>query len=256
MYSVGQLAKRTGVTIKTLHYYEQLGLLCPSRDPKSGYRMYCEEDIMKLQEISVLKEMGFRLSEIQAIMEKSSPPQPVETATTVKGQAWKTVIARQLEAVHAKQEHLQYIETLLTTVQYALEVTDHVNIEEIMRFIKELNAPEKLSREQYRSGYFTQDELRKLPDLKNDDPLALEWAKLLNDIGSHINEPADSPASRRLAAQVMEISDKLFSDDEELSLKYWEFIRPRDGEAPSLYGMSREVMDYIERILDHYIDSE
>lgn len=253
MYSIGQLANLAGITIKTLHYYEQLGLLQPQRNEKNGYRVYSNEDIMKLQEITLLKEMGFLLSEIKHIIGPETDPLKWANAPGMdKEQAWKAAIARQLEALQVKQEKLRKVEKLLKTTQYSIEVTGIIVMEDIIRFVKELNAPAMSSREQYRSEHFTEVELIQLPSLEHDDPLALEWARLLNDINNHVTEAPASPASRRLAAQIIVISDNMFSGNEELIAKYWEFIRPSNDGTPSLYGMSNEVMNYIERILENY----
>ncbi|RXZ77511.1 MerR family transcriptional regulator [Paenibacillaceae bacterium] len=253
MYSIGQLASLAGITIKTLHYYEQLGLLQPQRNEKNGYRVYHNVDIMKLQEITLLKEMGFLLSEIKEIIGAGTSRLERDKAAEMdKEHIWKAAIARQLEALQVKQEKLQKVETLLKTAQYSIEVTGIIHVEDIMRFVKELDAQALSSREQYRSKHFREEELAQLPSLEHDDPLALEWAGLLNDINNHVTESADSPASRRLAAQIIAMSNRMFSDNEELIAKYWEFIRPRNDGTPSLYGMSNEVMNYIERILERY----
>lgn len=48
---VGDLAKQTGVSVRTLHYYNEIGLLSPSGRTESGYRLYATPDIMRLQQI-------------------------------------------------------------------------------------------------------------------------------------------------------------------------------------------------------------
>lgn len=70
MYTVGQLSKLTGVSVRTLHYYEKQGLLQPDRNTGNQYRSYSEDDILRLQKIAVLKQMHFKLSEIKVILDK------------------------------------------------------------------------------------------------------------------------------------------------------------------------------------------
>ena len=67
-WKVGELAKMAGVTIRTLRFYDQIGLFSPSGYSQSGYRLYTENDISRLQQIMSLKEMGLSLEQIKAVM--------------------------------------------------------------------------------------------------------------------------------------------------------------------------------------------
>lgn len=70
MKSISQVAKLTGVSIRTLQYYDEIGLLKPSKLTTSGYRMYDENALQTLQQILFFKELGFPLKEIKEILEK------------------------------------------------------------------------------------------------------------------------------------------------------------------------------------------
>lgn len=61
---VKELAKLAGVSHQTLHHYDRIGLLKPSVRMENGYRVYSEEDLLKLQQIIALKSFGFELSQI------------------------------------------------------------------------------------------------------------------------------------------------------------------------------------------------
>ncbi|WP_196139538.1 MerR family transcriptional regulator [Aliikangiella sp. G2MR2-5] len=67
-YSVKQLAKMAGVTVKTLHHYDKLGLLQPAFRSSSGYRFYKGEQILRLQQILFYRELEFSLKEIKTIL--------------------------------------------------------------------------------------------------------------------------------------------------------------------------------------------
>ena len=67
-YSVGQVADLAGVTIRTLHHYDGIGLLSPSGRSAAGYRIYKEPDLEQLQQILFYRELGFTLEEIAAIV--------------------------------------------------------------------------------------------------------------------------------------------------------------------------------------------
>ena len=56
---IGEFAKKSGVTVKTLLHYDKIDLLKPSSKTESGYRIYCEEDFLKLQQITTLKFIGY-----------------------------------------------------------------------------------------------------------------------------------------------------------------------------------------------------
>jgi DNA-binding transcriptional MerR regulator len=69
-FTVKQLADLSGVTPRTLHYYDQIGLLSPARDPHNGYRIYQRPALLRLQQILFLRELGFSLEDIQAILDQ------------------------------------------------------------------------------------------------------------------------------------------------------------------------------------------
>jgi len=68
MFTVKQLSKLAGVTPRTLHHYDEIGLLKPSRVGDNGYRYYGEESVLRLQQILFYRELGIPLEEIKKIM--------------------------------------------------------------------------------------------------------------------------------------------------------------------------------------------
>ena len=66
--TVGQMAEVAGVTVRTLHHYDALGLLTPDARSEAGYRLYDDADCERLQEILFYRELGFGLEEINAIL--------------------------------------------------------------------------------------------------------------------------------------------------------------------------------------------
>jgi DNA-binding transcriptional MerR regulator len=68
-YSIGQVADLAGVTIRTLHHYDEIGLLSPGGRSAAGYRIYDEPDLERLQRILFYRELGFALVEIAAIVD-------------------------------------------------------------------------------------------------------------------------------------------------------------------------------------------
>ncbi|WP_454639817.1 MerR family transcriptional regulator [Bacillus mycoides] len=71
-YSIGEFSKRTGISIRTLQYYDELGLLKPEKNISSGHRVYKDRDILALQKIVSLKVLGYSLEEIRVMLNVKS----------------------------------------------------------------------------------------------------------------------------------------------------------------------------------------
>ncbi|AKU19233.1 transcriptional regulator [Luteipulveratus mongoliensis] len=105
MLTVGQVAETFGVTVRTLHHYDQIGLLVPSERSSAGYRLYTEEDLTRLQHIVVYRRLEMPLDEIATLLESG------DVATHLR---------RQREAVMAR---LDEMEGLVAAIDNALEKT-------------------------------------------------------------------------------------------------------------------------------------
>lgn len=105
-YSVKQLAKLAGVSVRTLHYYDEIGLLRPQRNPSNGYRAYDPPGLLRLQQILFLRELGLSLQKIQAYLDK--PDFDLLTA-----------LEQHREALNERKAHLeQLVQTVERTIQY------------------------------------------------------------------------------------------------------------------------------------------
>jgi DNA-binding transcriptional MerR regulator len=69
MKTVGEVAELAGVTVRTLHHYDELGLLSPSERSGAGYRLYSHDDLERLQEILIWRQLGFSLVEIVSLLD-------------------------------------------------------------------------------------------------------------------------------------------------------------------------------------------
>lgn len=251
MYSVGELRKRTNISVRTLHYYDELGLLKPSRVTETGYRYYSKEDVLKLQQITALKKLGFPLSRIKDIL-NAEDALPAEIR-------WKKAIRGQIGTIREEMERLRRLERLLFHTLYSIEITGDFRTDDIFSFIQAMQ-PEKEpsndeSREQFFNEHFTPEEIEVidgLPTFDTDDPKADEWVKLLRDIRDHMHEPPQSPVAQRLAKRVMDCAEAFFGANTEVMEKYWELIRPSPGDAPVVYGLDYKLMAYIDQIVEWY----
>ncbi|MDE5576530.1 MAG: MerR family transcriptional regulator [Oscillospiraceae bacterium] len=69
MYTVNEVSKRTGVSVRTLHHYDRIGLLKPSQLTVAGYRLYDDTALRRLHSILMFREIGFSLKEIRDILD-------------------------------------------------------------------------------------------------------------------------------------------------------------------------------------------
>jgi DNA-binding transcriptional MerR regulator len=67
--TVGQVAERYGITVRTLHHYDEIGLLVPSERTHAGYRLYTRADLLRLGAIVTYRRLGMALSEVQALLD-------------------------------------------------------------------------------------------------------------------------------------------------------------------------------------------
>lgn len=108
---INEVAKLAGVTVRTLHYYDKIGLLPPSKITKSGYRIYDNDVLETLQQILFFKELEFPLSDIKEIM--SSP-----------NYDRKATLAKQRELLLQKKNRL---DKLIATLDAAISGEEHVD---------------------------------------------------------------------------------------------------------------------------------
>ncbi|MFX3633159.1 MAG: MerR family transcriptional regulator [Candidatus Pristimantibacillus sp.] len=233
MYTIGQLSKKTNISIRTLRYYDELGLLKPARVADSGYRYYSYEELRLLQHITALKELGFTLASIKELL----------TAGGAVSQElrWKSYLDFELAAVAEEKRRLDEMEKLLQTARYALEMKGELEPEDIYLFIKAVQSPFGI-RDSFLAQHFTDREIKiikNLPDLISNDPRSMKWAQLIRKVKEHLHEPPSSDISQELAAQIIEVSMEWFEKDEQLLEKYWSMVRPEEGKETKVYGWRR-----------------
>jgi DNA-binding transcriptional MerR regulator len=93
MHTVGELSTIAGVSVRTLHHYDEIGLLVPSGRSDAGYRLYSYAELERLQEILVWRQLGFALEDIRALLEDTAHDR-------------EAALLRQLELVASERECL------------------------------------------------------------------------------------------------------------------------------------------------------
>lgn len=96
LLKVNELAKSTGLSVRSLHHYDSIGLLRPSRRSEKGFRLYTHDDVIRLHRIQTLKQLGYSLSEIMEVL-ASNAASPLE------------IITQQIEVVTTKIHHAQML---------------------------------------------------------------------------------------------------------------------------------------------------
>jgi DNA-binding transcriptional MerR regulator len=102
MFRIGELSVKTGVSPKTIRYYEQVGLLPPARRAGNGYRLYDEADVERLRFVRGARALDFALDEIAEILtfrDRGTPP-------------CKYVMGVVRDRIHAIQERIRSLEQL------------------------------------------------------------------------------------------------------------------------------------------------
>jgi DNA-binding transcriptional MerR regulator len=73
-WRIGELARETGLTVRTLHHYDQLGLLSPPSRTEGGHRCYTSSDVRRLHRIVALRSLGISLEEIGTLLDSDPDP--------------------------------------------------------------------------------------------------------------------------------------------------------------------------------------
>jgi DNA-binding transcriptional MerR regulator len=101
-HTVSQVARLAGISVRTLHHYDDVGLLSPSSRSDSGYRLYEHRDLERLQEVLLLRELGFSLDEIKGALHDPDHDRVV-------------LLRSQRDLINGKIAHLRRLITSLDT---------------------------------------------------------------------------------------------------------------------------------------------
>lgn len=178
---VKEVADLVGVSVRTLHHYDQIGLFSPKKTSESGYRIYREEDLEKLQQILFFKELGFSLKNIKMIINSPSFNQ-------------KEALVLQREMLNEKRSKIdKMIETIDKTIKHTMGEI-HMTTEE--RF-QGINFKIKLYEQEARMRWGDQpvDKINKnIGEMTRDErqALAQNWDKIFNKLSQVVDFSPDS----------------------------------------------------------------
>ena len=189
MKTVNEVSKLTGVSIRTLQYYDQIGLLKPAEYTESGYRLYDDAALEKLQQILLFKELEFPLKDIKEIISRSDFDKT-------------KALEQQIELLELKKEH---IENLLNLCNYLktrgvrkLDFTafDSSKLEEYSRKAKEQWGET--------AAYKEYEEKSKNWTKEDKSSMMADFSKLFEEFGTMKDK---DPASSEVQTQVKRVQD-------------------------------------------------
>jgi DNA-binding transcriptional MerR regulator len=223
LLKVGELAKKTGLTIRTLHHYDAIGLLSPSSRSDAGYRLYNRADIARLHAIQALRQIGMQLSDIVELLAR-----PEQSLSTVVRQQI-TVLDRQIAQATDLRTRLQLLDVRLDNGDQP-EMGDWLSTLELMSTY---------------GKYFTPAELKKI--VKNWKEIESEWSVLIKDLEKFMQRSVDSHSLelQPLARRWMELNKRWMDADFNLIVK-WDRMYESEPLVRSRGDVSSDMVDYIK----------
>jgi MerR family transcriptional regulator, thiopeptide resistance regulator len=167
LYRTGQFAEKASVSLRTLRYYDQVGLLSPAEYTEAGYRLYTDEDLLRLQHILALKFLGFSLEEIQVCLRRG-PKQLAE------------VLAQQRAMMEEKRTQLEGIIRALRETEALLDA-GRCDWESVARVIEAIRMEPK---NEWVKKYFTDEQLQTMQELGSEAYSEEALAKLQSRQGA------------------------------------------------------------------------
>ena len=235
VWKVGELARETGLSVRTLHYYDEIGLLAPSQHTASGHRLYGAADLARLQQIKSLRQLGFSLEQIRDCLNGPdfSPLRLVESH-----------LARLREQVAQVQRLCGKLEALAAHFRAAEEVS----AEEFLQTIEAMNMIEK---------YYTPEQLKWLEERRQTvgeeriREVEAEWPRLMAEVRAAMDRgvgPA-GPEAQELARRWMGLVREFSGGNPEIE----KAVKSMWQQEQNIHGMDtapvREMMEFINRAL-------
>lgn len=186
LFRVQEFAVRVGVTVRTLHHYDRLGLLRPSRHSPAGYRLYREGDVVRLQQIVTLKFIGFSLREIKELLAAKE----FDLAETLR---------MQRNLLSEKRNQLDSAVRAIKKAESVLSANDLTTWEAFAKIIEVINMQENINwMQKYYSDEARQiiEERQKLWTPELQEQVTRDWNNLFQEIETAAANGED-PASEK-----------------------------------------------------------
>lgn len=239
---VGELAERTGLTVRTLHHYDAIGLLRPSGRTESGYRLYTAADVSRLQQILSLRQLGFSLDEVRECLDgpRFSPLEIIELH-----------VARLREQIESQRRICERLEALAVR----LGAAGTVSADEFLATIKEMTVLEALQEK-----YFTPQQLERIKQGRQHagheqlERMQESWAELIAAIRAEMEkgtDPADAKV-QALARRWQDLLNQSTAGDRQIEQAMKRLWEEQGDKLAAQFGAkydSRPVWGYITRAI-------
>lgn len=189
VYQVNEFAQVAGVTVRTLHHYDRIGLLKPSGYSSGGYRLYRKHDLVRLQQIVTLKFIGFSLTQIKQLLDSNSFD---------LGDA----LNQQREILAEKRRQLDQAVTAIEKAAALLATNDEPDWQAFKQIIEVINMQNNMD---WTKKYYSEDAQNKIAERAQAIPPEViekaqnDWATLIAEVEQAVVEGV-SPTSDRAAA--------------------------------------------------------
>ena len=230
---VGDLAKQTGVSVRTLHYYDEIGLLSPSHRTAAGYRLYGEKDIIRLQQIVSLRQIGFSLEEIRECLEQRnfSFDRVIQLHTT-----------QLREQIKLSQKLLHRLEAIAQTVSSMATVSVEALIQtiEVMSMLEKYYTPEQLETLKQRQELLGEERIQQAQ---------ADWQTLIEQARAEMakgTDPTSEPV-KALARRSLELIQEFTGGDPGIEQSLNQMYQQEQPEVASRGAIDAAVMEYLGR---------
>jgi MerR family transcriptional regulator, thiopeptide resistance regulator len=230
---VGDLAKQTGVSVRTLHYYDEIGLLSPSHHTEAGYRLYGKEDIIRLQQIVSLRQIGFSLEEIRECLEQRnfSFDRVIQLHT-----------ARLREQIELSQKLLNRLEAIAQAVSSMQTVSVEALIQtiEAMNMLEKYYTPEQLESLKQRQELLGEEQIRQVQ---------ADWQDLFEQVRAEMAKGTDptSESVKALARRSIELIQAFTGGDPGIEQSLNRMYQQEQPEVVSHGASGAAMMEYLAK---------
>jgi DNA-binding transcriptional MerR regulator len=225
---VAAVARRTGVSVRTLHYYEEIGLLKPSGRTPSGHRLYTPADIQRLQQIRSLQQLGLSLAAIADCL--------------AEGQVdARQLVEDHLAKVREQRDALERLESQLEKLSHQLEHGDFGDAQTTETL---LNALEVIT---MYDSYFTPEQLKRLEAHTDGGADVVTPVVRELDAARLRGLPPSSDEAQRLWQRFQEAVESVTGGDAEMTAAVYRLLHG-EKKAREDHGISEELFAYLGSI--------
>ncbi|UVE70369.1 SAM-dependent methyltransferase (plasmid) [Burkholderia pyrrocinia] len=230
---IGELAKKAGLSVRTLHHYDAIGLLSPLQRTDGGARLYGQDDLIRLHRIEALKRFGYSLPDIKASLDGQPALVPLQLLQ-------RQITELNAQALRAQRlgRHLQYIVDMVSAGS-EIAATDWMNALELMNMYQKHLDDEELDA-LLASGPET---------VPPSDPA---WVGLIDEVRVAMLEalPTESDAAQALAWRWIRLVIRMTRNDPDLATKLM-MMQLREPRARQIVGITVEMLEWIDEAFTH-----